>query len=260
MKRLSAKKLTGFAAELVAAVVVLAFLGLHSINFFTFVFPPDQLHYAWLGFGLTGGGFVAYLVIFLWKADTILKKWTALIISAISGIGEILTAIFGMQVEAWKKSGWALTEDDFSYMLLAVGLLALAHAISFTVYLAGDKIGELFADDDGDGTPNAVDPDYQRNKNKGQSASRQPKSTGNNAPNQPQGTQYTLPSFLSASGIKTEQAFEEFLEETETFGKAWQVLRDRQSADGYKLPAGISHKNFNEVAGKIKSNGHLVNP
>lgn len=208
MKRLSAKKLTGFAAEFIAASVVLAFLGLHSINFFMFVFPEDQWHYAWLGFGLTGGGFIAYLVIFLWKADTILKKWTALIISAISGVGEVLTSLFGMQVEAWRKSGWALTQEDFNYMLLAVGLLAMAHAISFTIYLAGDKIGELFSDEDGDGIKDAVDPDYQRKKNK----------NSNNQPRQPQPAtqarpvtvpnvpQHSLNDFLRVSGLSREQA------------------------------------------------------
>src|SRR5688572_22768831 len=128
MKRFNAKKITGFVLKFAVSAVVLAFLGLHSINFFMFVFPTDQEYYAWMGFGLTGGGAVAYLVVFLWEADTVLRKWISLAIAGLSFVGEILTALFGMRVEAWTRAGFAMTEADFDYMLLAVGLLALAHA------------------------------------------------------------------------------------------------------------------------------------
>lgn len=63
-------------------------------------------------------------------------------------------------------------------------------------------------------------------------------------------TQYTLSAFLSASGLKTEQAFSDFLNETETFSKAWQVLRDGQKS-GCALPANISKRNFYELVGTV---------
>lgn len=161
MKRINAKKITGFVLKFAVAAVVLAFLGLHSINFFMFVFPANQEYYAWMGFGLTGGGAVAYLVVFLWEADTVLRKWISIAIAGVSFIGEVLTALFGMRVEAWTRAGFAMTESDFDYMLLAVGLLALAHASALIGYFAGDQIAELFGDEDGDGTPNYKDKDYK---------------------------------------------------------------------------------------------------
>jgi hypothetical protein len=140
---------------------VLVYLGLHTINFFTFTFPPDQQYLAWLGFGLTGGALIGYLVIFLWAADTDLKKSIAVIMMVVSGIGEILAAGFGMTIEAWARMGWTMTQQDFDTMLLAVRVLAFAHALALVVYIAGDKIGELIGDHDGDGVPNMIDPDYK---------------------------------------------------------------------------------------------------
>lgn len=171
--RLNAKRITGFVMKFGVAVVVLAFLATHSINFFIFGFPAEQQYLAWLGFGLTGGGFIAYLVVFMWEADTDLKKWTALAMSGVSGIGEILTAIFGMQVETWQKSGFTMTQEDFNFMFIAVGILAFLHAAGLTAYMAGDKVIELFSDEDGDGVPNYRDRDY-RGKPQGQQNQQRP--------------------------------------------------------------------------------------
>lgn len=208
MKRFNAKKITGFVLKFAVAVVVLAFLGLHSINFFMFVFPTDQEYYAWLGFGLTGGGAVSYLVVFLWEADTVLRKWISLAIAGLSGVGEILTALFGMRVEAWTRAGFAMTETDFDYMLLAVGLLALAHAAALAGYFAGDKIAELFGDEDGDGTPNYRDKDYKPNKSSSnQARTPQPATqTPRHAPQQQNAPQHSLDDFLRVAGMTREQA------------------------------------------------------
>lgn len=87
-----------------------------------------------------------------------------------------------------------------------------------------------------------------------------PKSTGNNVPENDTGTQYTLPAFLEASGMKTEQAFGGFLDETEKLSMAWKVLRDGKSAKGYKLPPNITHSNFDNLATKMRANGKVANP
>jgi hypothetical protein len=167
------KRIVGTLVEFAIGAVVLVYLGLHTINFFMFTFPPDQQYLAWLGFGLTGGAMIGYLIIFLWVADTDLKKSIAVMMMAVSGIGEILAAGFGMTIEAWARMGWTMTQQDFDTMLLAIRILAFAHALALVVYIAGDKIGELLGDADGDGTPNFIDPDYvpvvQSKKNKGSS-------------------------------------------------------------------------------------------
>lgn len=158
---MQAKRFIGKIVEFVLGAIVLVYLGLHTINFFVFTFPPEQQYLAWLGFGLTGGALIGYLLIFLWVADTNLKKTIALIMMVVSGIGEILAAGFGMTIEAWSRMGWQMTQQDFDTMLLAIRALAFAHAFALVAYIAGDKIGELLGDHDGDGTINALDPDYK---------------------------------------------------------------------------------------------------
>jgi hypothetical protein len=155
---MKAKKILGGGLKFVLMAVVAAFLALHSINLFKFVFPAEQQYYAWLGFGLTGFGAVAYLLMFLWDGGTTLQKSVSLAMAIVCSIGEVLAALFGMQIEGWQKAGFALTETDFQSMLLVVGILSIAHFFALIAYFAGDKIASLFRDEDGDGIPDAVDP------------------------------------------------------------------------------------------------------
>lgn len=155
---MKAKKFLANGLKFVLLAVVAAFLALHSINLFKFVFPPEQQYYAWLGFGLTGFGAVAYLIMFLWEGGTVLQKSVSLAMTTICSIGEVLAALFGMQIETWKKAGFSLTQNDFQSMLLIIGVLSIAHFFALIAYFAGDKIGALFRDEDGDGIPDAVDP------------------------------------------------------------------------------------------------------
>jgi len=162
---MTVKKYIGAGIKVLIAAVVFAFLGLKSLDFFTFTTPADQWFYAYLGFGLTGGGVIAYLLVFMWDADTDLKKTVAIVMLAVCIIGELATAGFGLQIDAWEKIGYQMTESDFSAMVLAVQLLGFAHAAALVVYTAGDAIGSAFGDHDGDGTPNFLDKDYKANKN-----------------------------------------------------------------------------------------------
>lgn len=152
------KKMIASGAKILLVMVVMAFLGLHSFNFFQFTFPADQWYYAFLGFGLTSGGVVIYLLMFKWEQGTKLQKTIALIMLVVSVIGELLTAGFGMQVEGLKNAGYTLTEEDFQFMILAVQMLGLFHGVAILIYFAGNDIARLFADDDGDGIPNIIDP------------------------------------------------------------------------------------------------------
>lgn len=162
MKRMSVKKLLGAGIKILIAAVVLAFLGLRSLDFFIFTTPADQWYLAWLGFGLTGGGLIAYLLILLWDVDTNLKKTVAIVMMVVCLVGELATAGFGMQVDAWKKIGFELADSDFQSMIFVIQMLGFAHAIALIAYVAGDKIAEAFGDEDGDGIPNYRDPDYKR--------------------------------------------------------------------------------------------------
>lgn len=155
---MKAKKLIGSMMKAIVGFVVLAYLALHTINFFQYTFPPDQVYYAYLGFGLTGLGAVAYLLVFLWDADTPMKRTISLIMVVVCGLGEILAASFGMRIEAWAKNGWVMTEADFSSMMLAIEVLAFIHLIALVLYVASEKIVETFSDKDQDGIPDGFDP------------------------------------------------------------------------------------------------------
>ena len=157
MRKMSVKKWIGLLVKVLVAVVVFAFMALKSIDFFTFATPAEQWYYAYLGFGLTGGGVIAYLVVFAWDADTQLRKTVALVMLFVCIIGELLTAGFGLQIDTWRKIGYQMTADDFKVMILAVQILGFAHAAALVAYTVGDRIGEALADDDGDGIPNFAD-------------------------------------------------------------------------------------------------------
>jgi len=161
--KLTPKKMLGGGAKVILVFVVLAFLGLQSLNFFEFTFPADQWYYAYLGFGLTSGGVVFYLAIFKMDADTKMKSTIAAVMMVVCVIGELLTAGFGMQVEGWRNLGFEMTADDFKFMILAVQVMALFHGFALILYYAGDDLVALFQDEDGDGIPNIIDPDYRRN-------------------------------------------------------------------------------------------------
>ena len=158
---MTVKRLFGFAAKIIVSVVVLAFLGLHSLNFFQFTFPPEQWYYSYLGFGLTSGGVILYLVMFMTESDTVLKRFIAITMLAVSLIGELATAGFGMQIESWRTAGYTLTESDFQFMIIGVQILSLCHGLAMVAYFAGDKIMTAFADDDKDGIPNVFDKDFR---------------------------------------------------------------------------------------------------
>ena len=159
---MKAKKFLSSTLKFILLFVVGAFLALHSINLFNFVFPADQQYLAWLGFGLTGFGAVVYLLMFLWEGATVLQRSVALVMAVICSIGEVLAAIFGMMIESWEKAGFTLMESDFQTMLLVIGALSIAHFFALIAYFAGDQIRELLSDADGDGIPNIVDPDYKK--------------------------------------------------------------------------------------------------
>ena len=260
MKNSKLGKVFGYMALTTISIGVMIFLGSHSLNFFQFTFTAADAIYSWLGLLLTSLGAVFWLGVFLWNADTTLRKAIALIMMVVSLAGEMITAVFDMQNAAVYASGFQFLPEEIKTMTEVIGYLGAFTGLMLIAYAAGDRIVEEFGDADGDGVPNYKDNDYKGKSNRPNNPPQnppKPRQEAPRAPQQQQGTVYSLPAFLSASGINSEHAFGAFLDETETFGKAWQVLRDRESSDGYTLPMGISHKNFNELAGKVRANGNF---
>jgi|SRR6185369_2398323 len=201
--KMTAKKMIGNIVEVALAAAVLTYLGYNSLHTFTFTAPKGQEFLAYLGFGLTGGGLVAYLFIFLWRADTMIKRVTSFLMMLVCGIGEVGTAVFGMYLDTWDRAGFQLTQQDYRTVLFFIGGLALLHFLAFIALKAGDQIRDLFRDDDGDGVINAIDPDYAPRQN----PQSQPRQLPTPQPvSQQPVPQHSLDEFLQVSGLTKEQA------------------------------------------------------
>ena len=129
------------AGKTVVILVVLAFLGLHTLNFFAWTFPDDQAMYRPLGFGLTGGAFIVYVLVFKYGAKTDLKRFVALSMIIICGLGELAAAGFGMQIEAYTNAGIQLTAKSIDLMIWAIRILGGIHAVALVLDFIGDDIG-----------------------------------------------------------------------------------------------------------------------
>lgn len=159
---MKAKKMIAQVLKAVLVLTVVLFLGMRSYEFFLFATPESESVYAILGFGLTGGGFIMYLVLLMWEADTTIKRVVCLLMLVVCGLGEAITAFYGMQINIWQKAGFVIDQEAFRSMLVVVSVLGLIHAGALLAYFAGDKIKEILGDEDGDGIPNFRDSDYRR--------------------------------------------------------------------------------------------------
>jgi hypothetical protein len=164
MKR-NMKQWISLILKFALGIVVIVFLASESLIFFGFVFPPDKWYLTPAGLGLTMGTALVYLYLLLNDADTSLKRVIALCMMGVGVVGELATAGFGMQVEAWAKVGYIMTTDDIDLMVLVIRILMGIQGVALLAYFSGDQIVEMFQDEDNDGIPNAFDKDYKgRNK------------------------------------------------------------------------------------------------
>ena len=129
------------AAKAIITLIVLVFLGIHTLNFFAWTFPDEQSIYRPLGFGLTGGAFIAYILIFKYAARTKLTQFVSLSMIIICGLGELAAAGFGMQVEAYKSAGISFTKQEIDLMIWAIRFLGGVHAVALVLDFIGDDIG-----------------------------------------------------------------------------------------------------------------------
>lgn len=240
-KAMSAKSIFAWMIVFAVILVVAAFLAMHSINLFTFVFPVDQQQWAWMGFGLTGGGAIGYLVLFLWLAHSKLQKVISFAMMVICSIGEVLAAIFGMQIEGWEKSGWQLQQHEVQSMLMVIGILAILHFFALITHFAGDKIIEMFSDDDGDGVPNAFDDDYK--------PAQQSKPKAKPQPTNGQHPVWELDQFLKELNLTQQQA--EAIITNQNVQNPDQFYNWLKAYDVEKI--NISRKNFNRLYGELRS-------
>lgn len=132
------------AFKVLLASLVIAFMGIHSYNFFTFTFSDKLQYFAWLGFGLTSVAVIGYLVIFKVGDGSDVQNGIAFIMMIVSLVGEVFTAGFGMQIESMGNAGIVLTKQEFQIMVYFVQGLGLTHGIALVLYFTFDQIVELW--------------------------------------------------------------------------------------------------------------------
>lgn len=155
------KDIFGIAVEISMAVVVFWFMWSQSLEFFNFVFPPDKWYLAWLGLGLTGGGLLSYFIILKrGRANTPAKRFIVLTMLGVCLVGEIFAAGFGMQVEAFKKSGLELNPAFIELMVNVVRGLGLFHGLALLGFFGWDDISAAWNDKNANGIPDRLERKY----------------------------------------------------------------------------------------------------
>lgn len=141
----SAGEIIGWMMGLGLFAVVLAFLALHSLNAFYFIFKDEQEYLAFLGFGMTGGAMIVYLIKLMTsqKASN-LKKVIYFVMLLVCGVGEVLTALFGMQLGASESGQYVLAQETIKTFFLMIQGLAFLHFMAIIGEFAGDTVAEMF--------------------------------------------------------------------------------------------------------------------
>jgi len=158
--KMSGGEMLAHVAKFGIAVVVIIFLGIQSLNFFNYIFPADQQVYSMLGFGLTGGGVMAYLLVLKFTAKSRLDKMVAACMLVVCILGELATAGFGMQVEALSRQGIVFTQSDLDGMIWAIRILGFVHAVALVAMVGGVEFAEAFQKDISDVAPSYPAPSY----------------------------------------------------------------------------------------------------
>lgn len=242
------KELIAMAGEGLLILLVATLMAIFSYKFWSWIFPPEQWYLAPLGFSLTGVAAVVYLGLLILRAGSHLKKTVALAMVVFCLIGELTTVGFGFQIETWAKTGYIPTSKDLDFMKLVVQGLGLVHAVALLVYYFGDRIAEMFSDEDGDGIPNFQDRDYRGRANRSSNSNNR----SNNRPPQPAPgrQQFTGGEMLIALGLTVDQAMEK-----------WNGVPYADFAAEVSQRLDISGKNMREIYNEyFSTNGHRVNP
>ena len=143
---MTAGEILGWIGGMALLLVVLGFLALHSMNAFVFIFKDGQEYLAPLGFGMTGGAAVVYLIKLINSSKaTNLKKTIYFIMLVVCGVGEVLTAQFGMKLSAFETGMYVIPQETIDTFFLLVQALAFLHFLAIIGEFAGDTIAEMFS-------------------------------------------------------------------------------------------------------------------
>lgn len=248
-------KLAKFFGNLALGVVtigVMLFLGKHSLNLFMFTFQGNDELFAWLGLLLTSGGVVCWLAIFMWLADSVIRRGVSITMMFVAAFGEFMTAGADMYLNSLKVANFAWTENDLRTMTIAVAALGLLTGLALIVYAVGDAIVWAFQDDDKDGKINLVDRTDNRKQNKGSTMPANAPQKPQGAPQQQNQPQHSLDEFLRVSGLTKEQARAKYADQQEFMGFA--------SNQFSYISGGNMRRMHAELMGQGSNNNHPANP
>jgi hypothetical protein len=131
----------GIAAKIVLAIAMLLYLGMHSLNFFTFTFKDDQFIFSILGLFTTSIGFLLWLAIYLWVAEDNMRRAIAIAMMFISLMGEFAVAAFDMYMNiSGNLSNFNWTVDDLRNMSYLIAGLALLNGFALVLDIAGENL------------------------------------------------------------------------------------------------------------------------
>jgi hypothetical protein len=146
LKQMTAGEILGWAMGMGLFIVVLGFLAIHSLNAFYFIFKDSQEYLAPLGFGMTGGAMLVYLVKLVNSSNASnLKKTIYFVMLFVCGVGEVLTALFGMKLGAANTGQYVLPQGTVDTFFLLVQGLAFCHFLAIVGEFAGDIIADMFS-------------------------------------------------------------------------------------------------------------------
>lgn len=117
------------------AAALMIYAASRSLDFITQTLPPDQLLTGYLALAATSGGVVAWLLIFLYKAEGLGQKITAALLVAVDLLGEFVLFTMDTLYQAGQAGLVAsLTADEIRLVILGLSGLIAVNILASVVF------------------------------------------------------------------------------------------------------------------------------
>lgn len=119
----------------VVSGALLIYAASRTLNFITATLPPDQQIIGYLGLAATSGGMIAWLMVFLYKAEGMGQKITSAITVALDLLGEFILFTADTLYQSG-RSGMtvALTGDEIRLVVLGLSALIALNILATVVF------------------------------------------------------------------------------------------------------------------------------
>ena len=114
---------------------LLIYAAARSLDFITATLPANQQIIGWLGLAATSGGMIAWLMVFLYKAEGIGQKVAAIIMTVIDMLGEFTLFTMDTLYHAGESGMIAqLTRDEIRLVVLGLSALIAVNILATLVF------------------------------------------------------------------------------------------------------------------------------